>query len=49
MSARGERILFLDADAATEIADMERLEEALDTIASDHVSLWDTGTYGGFP
>ena len=38
MSARGERILFLDADGATEVADMERLEEALDSIASDHVS-----------
>lgn len=36
LSARGQRILFLDADAATEIADVERLEKALDEVASDH-------------
>ena len=39
LSARGERVLFLDADAATEIADVERLEKALDEVASNHVSL----------
>lgn len=36
LSARGERVLFLDADGATEIADMERLEKAIDMIAPDH-------------
>lgn len=35
LSARGERILFLDADGATEITDMQRLEEALDGVTSD--------------
>ena len=38
LSARGERILFLDADGATEIADVERLERTLDEISSSHVS-----------
>lgn len=38
LSARGERILFLDADGATEVTDIERLEKALDEVASDHVS-----------
>lgn len=36
LSARGERILFLDADAATQVADMEGLEKALDDIAPDY-------------
>lgn len=37
LSARGERILFLDADGATEIKDMIHLEKALDELTSDHV------------
>lgn len=35
LSARGERILFLDADGATEIKDMQRLEKVLDGVTSD--------------
>lgn len=35
LSARGERILFLDADGATEIRDMHRLEKALDGVTSE--------------
>ena len=35
LSARGEKILFLDADGATEIKDMQRLEKALDEVTSD--------------
>lgn len=35
MSARGKTILFLDADGATEIKDMQRLEKALDELTSD--------------
>ena len=36
LSARGERVLFLDADGATEIKDMQRLEKALDDVTSDY-------------
>ena len=35
--ARGQRILFLDADGASEINDMPRLEKAIDEISSNHV------------
>lgn len=37
LSARGQRILFLDADGASEIKDMPHLEKALDEISSNHV------------
>lgn len=40
LSARGERILFLDADGATEITDLARLEKVLGELASDHVKSW---------
>ena len=36
MSARGGRILFLDADGATEIKDMSRLEKAIDEVTTDY-------------
>eukprot|EP00731_Ephydatia_muelleri_P030836 Em0022g350a len=36
LSARGERILMLDADGATQIADMENLEKGLDTLVDSH-------------
>lgn len=36
LSARGEKILFLDADGATDIKDMQRLEKALDEVTSDY-------------
>ncbi len=47
LSARGERILMVDADGATEIADLVRLEEAMDEITKDFVSCWrvETGQY----
>ena len=35
LSARGERVLFLDADGATKISDMKCLEDALTDIAKD--------------
>lgn len=38
LSTRGERILFVDADGATKIADVERLEKALDALTTDNVS-----------
>lgn len=42
LSARGERILMVDADGATEITDIENLEKAMDGIAKDYVCyLWD--------
>ena len=37
LSTRGERILFLDADGATKIADIERLEKAMDDLTTDPV------------
>ena len=37
LSARGERILMLDADGATAIADLEQLEKAMDKLTKDHV------------
>lgn len=39
LSARGERILFLDADGATDINDLQRLETALGEAVSDHVGV----------
>ncbi|XP_064405059.1 dolichyl-phosphate beta-glucosyltransferase-like [Halichondria panicea] len=36
LSVRGERVLFLDADAATDIKDVARLEKALDALTTDH-------------
>ena len=39
LSCRGRRVLFLDADGATEITDTSRLENAMDKLAHDHVSL----------
>lgn len=36
LSARGERVLMVDADGATDIPDIEKLEKALDEIAEDH-------------
>ncbi len=39
LSVRGERVLFLDADAATDIKDVARLEKALDALTTDHVSI----------
>ena len=36
MSARGGRILFLDADGATEIKDMSRLEKAINELTTDY-------------
>lgn len=36
LSARGERILMVDADGATEITDIENLEKAMDGIAKDY-------------
>lgn len=36
LSARGEKILFLDADGATAITDLGRLERELDRISSHH-------------
>ncbi len=40
LSARGEKILFVDADGATRISDMNKLEQAIDKIAKDHVSVF---------
>ena len=37
--------MFLDADGATEITDMERLEKAIDIIAPDHVSIYYLSIY----
>lgn len=37
LSVRGERVLFLDADGATDIKDLARLEKELDSITNDHV------------
>ena len=37
LSARGERILMVDGDGATAIADIEKLEVAMDKMAKDHV------------
>ena len=37
LSARGEKILFVDADGATRISDVIKLEQAIDKIAKDHV------------
>ena len=38
LSARGERLLFADADGATSISDLGRLEERLDVLTTDYVS-----------
>ena len=35
LSTRGERILFLDADGATRIADIEKLEKAMDGLTKN--------------
>jgi dolichyl-phosphate beta-glucosyltransferase len=36
LSCRGERVLMVDADGATKISDVERLEETLSRLAKDH-------------
>ena len=35
LSTRGERILFLDADGATRIADIEKVEKAMDGLTKN--------------
>ena len=40
LSCRGERVLMVDADGATKITDMERLEKALSKLTDDHVSTY---------
>jgi len=40
LSARGRRMLMVDADGATDIRDLVRLEKALDEIAPVRVGLW---------
>lgn len=44
LSCRGERMLMVDADGATKISDMERMEKALSKLAEDHVSNTHTHT-----
>ena len=38
LSARGERLLFADADGATDIKDLDKVEKEMDKMATDWVS-----------
>ena len=42
LSSRGSRLLFADADGATRIEDLTKLEDALSKDAPDHVTRFDS-------